>query len=297
MQFTFISTFCILIFAVVNSTHQTSSNPVELGDVNWMRSLESAQEQSAKTEKPILILFQEIPGCATCRNYGNDVLTDPLIVEAIETYFVPLAIYNNKKGKDAEVLKLFGEPSWNNPVVRVVDRKLNGISKRLNANYTKAGLVEYMTSALIKHNGLAPKWLQLFADELSGLSRTPQTATYSMYCFWKGEAHFGRMNGVLETEPGFANGKEVVKVKFDPGLISKKVLDDYAQQAKCGIESKVNGYRADQTPKYYLSKSKYKHINLTELQKCRVNSAIAEGLDPSEFLSPRQLKMMGGGKS
>jgi hypothetical protein len=28
---------------------------------------------------------------------------------------------------------------------------------------------------------------------------------------------------------------------------------------------------------------------MTELQKCKVNSALADGLDPGEYLSPRQL--------
>src|SRR6187551_2627078 len=97
------------------------NNPIELGDVHWLRSFEEAQIKSKKEGKPILILFQEIPGCQTCKNYGSEVLTHPLLVEAVETHFIPLAIHNNKSGKDAEVLKQYNEPAWNNPVVRIVD--------------------------------------------------------------------------------------------------------------------------------------------------------------------------------
>ena len=54
----------------------------------------------------------------TCINFGQDVLTHPLMVELIADHFIPVAIFNNHPGKDAEILRRFGEPSWNNPVVR-----------------------------------------------------------------------------------------------------------------------------------------------------------------------------------
>ena len=79
--------------------------PEELGDVNWNRSYKTAIAKAKILDKPIFILFQEVPGCATCRNYGNDLLTHPLVVEAIETHFVPLAIYNNKGGSDRDILR------------------------------------------------------------------------------------------------------------------------------------------------------------------------------------------------
>lgn len=37
-------------------------NPVELGLVNWHRSYDKAADQAKKTHKPILVLFQEVPG-------------------------------------------------------------------------------------------------------------------------------------------------------------------------------------------------------------------------------------------
>ncbi|HXR82089.1 MAG TPA: hypothetical protein VN763_14275, partial [Saprospiraceae bacterium] len=57
---------------------------------------------------------------------------------------------------------------------------------------------------------------------------------------------------------------------------------------QCAIASR-SSFRADDTPKYYLSNSPYKNVPMTELQKCRVNSALADRLDPGEYLSPRQL--------
>jgi hypothetical protein len=263
------------------------SNPIELGDVHWLRSMEEAQVKSKKEGKPILILFQEIPGCQTCRNYGSQVLTNPLLVEAIETYFIPLAIYNNKGGADAEILKRYNEPAWNNPVVRIVDAGGADLTSRLSGNYSPAGLSGMMTYVLIKQKGKAPTYLQLLTDELTAQQKGTATATYSMYCFWTGEALFGKINGVVKTTAGFQGGKEVVAVEYNPAVVSKAELDKIALNQKCAV-SASGSFRADATPKYYLSNSPYKSVPMTELQKCRVNSALAERQDPSVFLSERQ---------
>ena len=266
------------------------SNPVELGKVKWLRSYEEAIAQSKKECKPILILFQEVPGCGTCQKYGNEVLSHPLLVEAIETHFVPLAIFNNKGGADAEVLRLYNEPSWNNPVVRIVDDKGKDVVSRVSGNYSALGLASAMTTSLIKSNGKAPVYLQLLTDELSAKSRGTQTHTYSMYCFWTGEALFGKVNGVVATTAGWQNGREVVKVEYDPAIISLSQLDQIALGSSCK-KSAEGSFRTDQTPKYYLSNNKLKSVPMTELQKSRVNSALAEGQNAETFLSPRQIQI------
>ncbi len=147
-----IVTFFLLAIVgmVLLPSYISSSNPKELGKVEWIRDFDVATELAAESKKPILILFQEVPGCMTCQRYGNVVLSHPLIVETIETYFVPLAIHNNKGGKDQSVLKLYHEPSWNNPVVRMVGADKRDILPRLNANYTPSGLVSYMIDGLTK---------------------------------------------------------------------------------------------------------------------------------------------------
>jgi hypothetical protein len=44
------------------SESRSSSQAVELGDVQWLRKLDTAVENSKKEDKPIAILFQEVPG-------------------------------------------------------------------------------------------------------------------------------------------------------------------------------------------------------------------------------------------
>ena len=43
-----------------------------------------------------------------------------------------------------------------------------------------------------------------------------ETATFSMYCYWTGEATLGRMDGVLASRIGHWGGSEIVQVDYDP---------------------------------------------------------------------------------
>jgi hypothetical protein len=46
--------------ALMNATPQPKE--IEVGTVKWGRDLKSAQKESAQQGKPILALFQEVPG-------------------------------------------------------------------------------------------------------------------------------------------------------------------------------------------------------------------------------------------
>ena len=87
-------------------------------------------------------------------------------MDAIENEFVPLAIYNNKTGKDLKVLKRFGEPAWNNPVVRIINNKQDELTGRL-ARYNALELVNGMVEALQKVNANIPNYLQFLQADLS----------------------------------------------------------------------------------------------------------------------------------
>lgn len=288
------------------------SQPVELGRVAWLRDHDKALELAGKSGKPVLILFQEVPGCATCRNYGQGALSHPLLVEAIETLFVPLCIYNNKQGEDLRVLKRYGEPTWNNPVVRIVNERGEDVAPRLAADYSAYGLCGKMITALRIAGHPVPGYLSLLEEELRLASGPKETAYLSMYCFWTGEKVIGQMEGVSETEAGYMDGKEVVRVTFDPGSQAFDQLVEEAHRASCadGVytdkavlkeqASEVLGasrvratsaYRKDREDKYYLRKSDYRKIPMTPYQAQHINSLLGQGKDPSGLLSPRQLEL------
>jgi thioredoxin-related protein len=282
--------FCLISMAVhAQSRTNSADQPTELGKVSWLRDYDAALAEAKRTDKPVLILFQEVPGCSTCQQYGNVTLSHPLMVEAIENEFVPLAIFNNKKGNDAKVLAKYGEPAWNNPVVRIVDAQGKDIVDRLAGNYTPKGLFTAMTLAQLTTNRTIPGYLEVLGLELTAAERAEE-ATFQMYCFWSGEHHLGNHAGVLTTEPGFMNGHEVVRVKYDPAKVSPTELASYAIGKNIKPAQPAAGYRIAEKDHYYqIKKTDYAYLPLTEVQKTKLNAAVGRGKDLNDYLSPRQL--------
>ncbi|NNL77559.1 MAG: hypothetical protein HKO68_14585 [Desulfobacterales bacterium] len=64
----------ILIAGGVAQVSEAIDNPIEVGHVRWGRDFETALQISANTGKPVLVLFQEIPGCSGVRKFGREVL-------------------------------------------------------------------------------------------------------------------------------------------------------------------------------------------------------------------------------
>src|SRR3546814_16326735 len=70
------------------------------------------------------------------------------MVELIADRFVPVAIFNNHPGADAEILRRYDEPSWNNPVVRFLGPDGAELLPKLADRYDALGLHEKITAAL-----------------------------------------------------------------------------------------------------------------------------------------------------
>lgn len=54
--------FFILAINATTYGDDTLNDPIEVGDVQWGRDFDAALKNSAATRKPVLILFQEVPG-------------------------------------------------------------------------------------------------------------------------------------------------------------------------------------------------------------------------------------------
>ncbi len=286
----------LTVFISIAGLPLFAQNPVELGAVKWQRDIRQAASLAKQKNKPVFILFQEIPGCITCQRYGSEVLSHPLIVEGIEQEFIPLAIHNNKGGEDARVLKLFGEPSWNNPVVRIVDADMNAVAPRLDGNYSPAGVLNHMISSLARNDKSVPQYLRLALEDVA--VQQPGQISLAMSCFWEGEKRLGRLEGVLGTEPGFIQGREVVRVRFDPERISASKLVAEAKKQDCAdavftqdLDAGMSGFKPDRQPQYYLMHTPFKFVPMLPLQASRVNSALGLGQDPFVYLSPKQIEL------
>ena len=269
-----------------------AENPRELGQVTWLRDWDAAAARSQASGRPLFVLFQEIPGCATCVGFGQGALSNPRLVEAIETLFVPLAIHNNKPGADRVVLDRFHEPAWNNPVVRFVDADGQDWIPRKDGVWSEGELVRRMVAALDKSGREAPAWLRVAAAEIDVADQ--QILYLSMHCFWEGEARLGSIDGVLATRAGFIDGREVVEVTYDAGHLDADRLITEAKRR--GVAGEV--WRGGKVPfreapasdqKRHLSGTRWKKApDLTPLQAARINSALADGEDPAVYLTPRQ---------
>lgn len=126
-------------------------NPVELGHVHFLRNLDDAYALARETQRPIFLLFQEIPGCRTCTNFGRNVLQNEEITQAVRRAFVPVAINNRCLIEtDAHVCSKFKEPMLNNPVVRFIDANGNDLVPRKAGIYSATQLIPRMKQALTK---------------------------------------------------------------------------------------------------------------------------------------------------
>ncbi len=159
----------ILIVLVVLSSAanggQTTENPVEVGDVHWGRDFYASLRRSAEEGKPVLVLFQEIPGCSGVRQFGREVLTNPVLVRAIEDEFIPMLVYNNRSsGIDRELLERYREPSWNYQVIRFLDARGKDVIPRKDRVWTTGAVAKRMIKALMAVDRLVPDYLKNLAQ-------------------------------------------------------------------------------------------------------------------------------------
>lgn len=227
------------------------ATPPELGRVPWERNFEAAVERAKQSHKPLLVLFDEVPGCSTVVGFGREVLSDAEVVAAITRDFVPVAVFNNVEGADARVLASFGEPAWNNPVVRVIDVDRKPLAPRFDGPYTR----------------------EAFLSMLRGVKKL-ERVTVAAACFWECEARLGSLEAVRASRVGFLNGDEVVEVEFDPSVRERKAFLEDAAKLECGKVVSGSPRWSEKDTKYFLQQSRRGGEALSELEKVRLNARL-----------------------
>ncbi len=306
--------FTALVLTILVGVSMTGSadTPRELGDITWLRDYSAGQARSRETGRPIFLLFQEVPGCQTCVSFGEEVLSHPLLIEAIEDEFVPVAIYNNRLGADRRVLEAFDEPAWNNPVVRLVDAAGRDLVPRKVGVWKPGEIAARMIRALETAGRRVPPYLAALQRELQP-SRV-EYATLSMHCYWEGEACLGSLPGLLSSRAGHLGGREVVELRFDPAVTNYREIvrearnrgcaeavfahdDDQFEIARLHFGSaarrteRIATDASTRNQKFHLRRSGVLELEaLTPAQATRLNNALWAKKALGIHLSPRQRK-------
>lgn len=285
----------------------------EFGQVSWLFDYEDAVAIAQWKKLPLFVLLLEVPGSPTSVAFGQDVLSHPLVREAVESLFVPVAIFNELDAKAKRLRKSFGERAFGDAVVHIVDANRIPLAKHLTDDHSLAGLVKGITDALAAGGYDVPVYLQLLHEETAARSCETKRAVLQTHCFWEGESVLGRIPGVISTAPGFIESREVVEVEYDPSAVSLSsiYLAARSQNGANGViarhDAEVPGaanvfgdsvlrsdqaIRPDKDPKYYLAQTPYRHLPMTSLQAVRINAAIHRQQNPRVFLSPKQNSLL-----
>jgi peptide methionine sulfoxide reductase MsrA len=289
------------------------AGPVEVGDVQWQRDYDAALNKSKESGKPVFLFFQEVPGCIGCQNFGQDVLTHPLLVEAIEDEFVPLLIYNNRfDGEDNRIRELYGEPSWNFQVVRFIDGNGKDIIPRKDRVWSVGALAGRMVTSLASAGRKVPLYLRSVA--LENASEQNGVVGLAMACFWTGEYKLGKIDGVVKTEAGWYDNREITLVTYHTRSIDLRSLVLLAEEEQCAqavyigdksqqaaldvsrltikeldLDNYVMAEASDQKKQLQGWLQQYPGLYLSSMQKTKLNSFLPDDSARAlQWLSPRQ---------
>ena len=290
----------ILLCCVVGLGVLAQQNPVEIGTVQLGRDLDQALDASKQSGKPVFLLFQEVPGCKGCRDFGKEVLSNVVLVDVIENHFVPVVVYNNRGGEHERIRKAFKEPAWNYQVIRFLNAEGRDLIPRKDRIWSTPALSSRMVEALEKANRPVPESLRRLAPKPSS-SRTA-TAAFAQFCYWTGERKLGALEGVLVTEAGYIDHREVTKVTYDPAVISYAELERKAKQMKCAsvsYEHVPGSYKkaSRNNQKKQIQGTRFASLDLTPEQATKVNAfARTDPRKALEVLTPDQREALASRK-
>lgn len=290
--------------------------PPELGAVRWLRDFDAAAAQARERGLPLLVLFTEVSGCAACTDFGSGALSHPLIVEAAESLFVPVAVLSNADGPDKAVLESFNEPAQANPVVRIMSPDRADLVPRLGDERTVGAVTKLMEAALTQDHSRAPGYLSTLREEEESAGRKLATVLFEIKDGTAAEAKIGGLSAVVQTKLGTREGADVLEATFDPARqdylsllrtvwrmnVATAVVYSYGLLAEdtrraFGPDGAKRGSThftpTEDARLARLRESPYRAVPMTPVQALRINSALHAGRDADLFLSPRQIRFRG----
>jgi hypothetical protein len=198
--------------------------------------LQAAMGYSKVAEKPIFCLEAQLPGDEEA---GREIFSHPLIVEAIESFFVTLYLKDGTATTE-EARDDHYHPDHPGHCTSVHTRAsfLDECGKQLVApiyscRLTRAGCTAAIISALEASGQAVPEYLRLVLEEESGRTGIDDNglptardfrAVFAVDDAASAEVEIARLDGVLATRAGRIHAQSAVEVIYDPGQVSFSTL-------------------------------------------------------------------------
>ncbi len=310
----------IALFAILTASYASATQTGEitreggiisgLGRVRWIEDYDRALVTAKDHALPLFVFVQGKSFPEQIGKGGDTVLRHPLIVETVETLFVPFAVRADSSERRS-VLERLGEVPVDETVIMIRDSRGEDLVPSLSWDGTARSLVETVISAYERTDRQVPRYVEILHEE-HGSQGTNESAMFPVHCFWAGEVELGPEEGVLHTLPGKTEDGEAIEVVFDRSVTSYEELLEktrafglsesaYWKNARqrdtaervFGEENvkKAERFNTDTRPKYYLSRTNYKYVPMMDRQAILVNSDLFFENDPARHLSPRQLQI------
>ncbi|MDF1657842.1 MAG: hypothetical protein P1U58_09525 [Verrucomicrobiales bacterium] len=116
-------------------------------------------------------------------------------------------------------------------MIRFLDERKNDIIPRKDRVWTVEALASRMAEALATADRPVPLYLKALAGVAA--AKEPAQVAFAMHCFWTGEFRIGGLEGVLTTEAGWLNGREVTRVTWDRSVLGFEQLLEHAANFEC----------------------------------------------------------------
>lgn len=299
-------------FRIVTNENQ------ELGTIPYQfSSLDEAIIAASERQCQIIFVEVEVPGDTEA---GAQVLSHPLIVEAVSSLFITCGVSVPRKR-----LSKMSIPQPDFTKLRILDGEGADVMPGISGEHISVGNVaSAMAKALRACNYQVPIYLSLLIEEETGrqkvkgakLQRVDRKATFGTASSSNAEVIFSGLDGVIGTSAGFINGGQVVEVTYDSSRLCYGSLVRYALQniiaeiiyfqsnderlasllesqrvrVKAVLQEHEGTKRIDLNSKQALRQTMMRAVPLTELQATRANRLCHQGKfnEAMHLLSPFQ---------
>ncbi len=213
------------VIAIMASVIASDSGPMPSSaathPVQWLDDVDTALAQSKASGKPILALLHNTPECPRCQAIWHELSVHPLLAEALADAFVALRLgrrqYNALQQPRQSLLFL--------------DETGKPLMPRSGQARSTDRLATRMIQALQAANRPVPRYLHAMAMEQDAAKH--KRAAFAMFCYWVGEYELGKIDGVISTEAGWLEGREVTLVRYHQDQLTLPELAQKAAEIKC----------------------------------------------------------------